>query len=94
MKTTYHFAMVPERKSGLGTIVKLGLIAGGVYLAYKQRGNKDADGGADAGRASAESPNAGSTELSRGVDAAAREIGDFTARVLKAAKRIPDAINK
>ncbi|MDR2295408.1 MAG: hypothetical protein LBD95_01290 [Clostridiales Family XIII bacterium] len=92
MKTTYHFAMVPERKSGIGTIVKIGLVAGGVYLAYKQRSGKGA--GPGTGARDAESPNAGSVELSRGVDAAAREIGDFTARVLKAAKRIPDAIGK
>ncbi|MDR2132262.1 MAG: hypothetical protein LBP30_02830, partial [Clostridiales Family XIII bacterium] len=85
MRTTYHFAMVPEKKSGLGTVVKLGLIAGGLYLAYKQRKDKGADGGAGALRA--ESPNAGSLEPARGVDAAAREIGDFAARVLKAAKR-------
>ncbi|MDR2355380.1 MAG: hypothetical protein LBE16_04210 [Clostridiales Family XIII bacterium] len=90
MKTTYHFAMVPERRSGLGTIVKIGLIAGGIYLAYKQRGGKG-DGKGSGGKG-AESPNAGSAELSRGVDTAAREIGDFTARVLKAAKRIPDAL--
>jgi uncharacterized membrane protein YebE (DUF533 family) len=79
--------MVPERRSGLGTLVKLGLIAGGVYLAYKQRGNKGAERAAGPERA--ESPNAGSAELSRGIDTAAREIGDFAARVLKAAKRVP-----
>jgi hypothetical protein len=79
--------MVPERRGGLGTLVKLGLIAGGVYLAYKRRGGRGAERAAGPERA--ESPNAGSAELSRGLDAAAREIGDFTARVLKAAKRAP-----
>jgi cbb3-type cytochrome oxidase subunit 3 len=92
MRTTYHFAMVPEKKSGLGTIVKIGLIAGGIYWAYRQQANKDADKGA--GGAYPESPNAGSSELRAGVDAAAREAGDFAARVLKAAKKIPDALGK
>ncbi|MDR1574156.1 MAG: hypothetical protein LBS24_07590 [Clostridiales Family XIII bacterium] len=87
MSRTYHFAMVPEKRSGLGTLLKIGLVAGGVYLAYKQRDAKGPAAGADVERA--ESPNAGSTELRRGVDAAAREIGDFAARVLKAAKRAP-----
>jgi hypothetical protein len=81
--------MVPEKKSGLGTLLKIGLVAGGVYLAYKQRGAKDANAATDGARA--ESPNVGGAELRRGVDAAAREIGDFAARVLKAAKRTPDA---
>jgi hypothetical protein len=93
MKTTYHFAMVPEKKSGLGSAVKLGLVIGGIYWAYRRRDNKDAES-APTGAARAESPNAGTSELSRGVDAAAREIGDFAARVLKAAKRAPDATGK
>jgi hypothetical protein len=67
-------------------LVKIGLAAGGLYWAYRRRGDKGAeDGAVDVTRA--ESPNAGSSELGRGVDAAAREIGDFAARVLKAAKR-------
>jgi hypothetical protein len=85
--------MVPEKRIGLGTLVKIGLAAGGIYWAYRRRGNKDAeDGAGDVARA--ESPNAGSSEAGLGVDAAAREIGDFAARVLKAAKRIPDAMSK
>jgi hypothetical protein len=84
--------MVPERRGGFGTLVKLGLIAGGVYLAYRQRGARAAERTAGGGRA--ESPSAGSAELGRGIDAAAREIGDFTARVLKAAKRGADTTGK
>jgi hypothetical protein len=84
--------MVPEKRNGLGTLLKIGLVAGGLYLAYKQRGVKSPVAGT--GGARAESPNAGTSELRRGVDAAAREIGDFTARVLKAAKRAPDATDR
>jgi len=85
---TYHFAMVPEKKGGLSTLLKLGLAVGGAYFAYQRlAGGKTSDG-------SGESPNAGTSEVNLGFDAAAREASDFAARVLKAAKRIPEAIKK
>ncbi|MDR0850969.1 MAG: hypothetical protein LBN36_00585 [Clostridiales Family XIII bacterium] len=86
---TYHLAMVPDKKSGgLGTLLKIGLVIGGAYLAYTQLSDKD-----KAQKTSRdESPKAGTTEATLGLDKAARDVSDFAARVLKAAKKVPDAI--
>lgn len=84
---TYHFGMIPEKGSSLKSLLKIGLVAGGAYLAY-QRLYKGANNTQE------QSPNAGTVDFAGGADAAAREAGDFAAKVLKAAKRIPEAVRK
>lgn len=84
---TYHFGMIPEKGGSLKSLLKVGLVAGGAYLAYQylyKGTNNDQE----------QSPNAGSPGATFSVDAAAREAGDFAAKVLKAAKRIPEAVRK
>jgi hypothetical protein len=72
--------MVPDKKGGLGTLLKAGLLIGTAYLAYKNLSGKDGDTKGDSG--------AGTSVIGAGVDKAAKEAGDFAAKVLKAAKKV------
>lgn len=81
-----HFALVPEKRSALGTLLKLGLAAGGAYLAYQYVAERKKEGGL--------SPNAGTEEAALGFDREAHAAEDFAARVLKAAKRVPDLLGR
>ncbi|MDR1068627.1 MAG: hypothetical protein LBL36_05220 [Clostridiales Family XIII bacterium] len=87
MKKSYHIAMVEDKRFGVGTVLKAGAVAAAVFAAYVQLTKKEnADTGA------AESPNAGTGGSAFSIDKAAREAGDFAAKVLKAAKKLPDAL--
>ena len=84
---TYHFAMVPDKKSGLGTLLKVGLGLAGAYYAYTKLTSTDSDKDE-----TKESPKVGTEEIKKGIDGAAKDASDFAAKVLKAAKKIPDAL--
>ena len=84
MRKTYHLAMVQDKKGfGLGTLLKIGIVATGIYYAYQQLKANEGETGRTRRTAS---PNAGE-EIAAGAGKAAKEISDFAARVLKAAKK-------
>ena len=86
---SYHLAMVPDKKGGLGTLVKVGLALAGAYYAYTKLTETDEEKAEKK-----ESGTVGTDEIKKGIDTAAKEASDFAAKVLKAAKKIPDAISK
>jgi hypothetical protein len=89
MKKSNHIAMVEDKRFGLGTVLKIGAVAAAAFAAYVQLTKKE-----DEGAEASESPNAGTGSSAFSVDKAAREAGDFAAKVLKAAKKLPDALKQ
>lgn len=82
----YHFAMVPERKGTFGTIVKIALVAGGVYLGYKYWEKKKDEEDFDI------NARAQTVEANMEYDSEVHEAEDFAARVKEAAKRVKNLL--
>jgi hypothetical protein len=87
MRKSYHLAMVQDKKGfGLGALLKIGIVVGGLYYGYKWLSEEGRQSGEPRRTKRAESQGAGE-ETAAGAGKAAKEISDFAARVLKAAKK-------
>lgn len=89
MAKGYHLEMVPNKGGALGKLVKLTLLGVGIYAGYKYLTGEDKYEEFDADKP--ETTSAGENGQEFGAEE--KTADDFAARVLKAAKRIPDALS-
>jgi hypothetical protein len=89
MSKTYHIGMVEDKGFGLVTLLKIGTVAAAGYVAYTRFLKKDADS-TDV----TETGEEGTANAGFSIDKAAKDAGDFAVKVLKAAKKIPDALKE
>jgi len=84
MSKTYHIGMVEDRSFGLTTLLKIGTVAAAGYVAYTRFLKKDKNG--------TDVTEDGTAKAGFSIDKAAKDAGDFAAKVLKAAKKFPDTV--
>ncbi|MDR2610611.1 MAG: hypothetical protein LBC58_04065 [Clostridiales Family XIII bacterium] len=87
MRKTYHMAMIEDKRFGLGTLLKVGAVCAAGFVAYTQLVKKD-----EAAPETGSPTSAAASKFS--VDKAARDASEFAAKVLKAAKKVPDALKQ